>query len=86
MNEKLKLYYLSTFDEIEILMHQVNISITKEDVLQYFNKIKDIDATIEYFQSKYETELDALMDNTIMFDDDCIYLYILKLFDLIEVK
>ena len=76
--KKLKLFAEHSFDEIEQVLFQYGISITREDVYQEYEKTYNLDFVVDKYHQQYRIQLDEIDKLNTLFDGDCLILYIQK--------
>lgn len=76
--QKYKLYDQYSLEEIEKELNKYNISITQKDIISKYEASYDINNIIKDYQMTYEEQLNNLYDLQILFDHECIMLYVHK--------
>lgn len=78
---KYGLYHKSSIKAIQNILNKYKIPLTDEMVIDEYIKTYDIDALMEQYEVKYEKELDEINQMDILFDDECIPLFIIKVLE-----
>lgn len=76
--KKFKLFTELSFDEIEQILFQYGISITREDIYQEYEKTYNLDHIVDKYYQQYKVQLDEIDKLNTLLDGDCIILYIQK--------
>ena len=76
-----KLFELNSIPRLESELSKYGINLTKQQVIEEFEKTMQIQKVIDYFHELYKKELDELSNLQILFDDDCIILFVSKVIE-----
>ena len=79
---KEKLFCVNSISRLESELNKHNIELTEKQVIEEFEKTKQIQKVFDHFNDLYVKELDELSNLNILFDDDCIILFIDKVIEL----
>lgn len=77
--QKNKLYEINTIETIEAEMKKYDIYLSKDEILNKYEKTFNIDNLVNEYNGLFEKQLDQLANLNKLFDDDCILFYINKI-------
>lgn len=75
---KKQLYQKSSIQRVEEELRKYEIIITEKEILEKYQLSYSVQNLTDEYNAKYESELDELAKLKLLFDDDCIFLFIDK--------
>lgn len=81
LNEKQRLFNNLTANMIEKELKLNDIDIDEKEVIKRYQEEYDIDNLINYYDEKYDQQLDKLGEKMEVFDDDALVYYLIKVIE-----